>query len=335
MKKTCLLLAALLSMSGSGCGQIAGVGNRITYTPVPIPTASPAPGTYSSTQTVTLTGTPFVDHVCYTTDGSIPTATNLYTTSVTCTGTSSTPSGGIAVSSTTTINAINFPGYDTVTTHLPRYGYGPSPELVATYIITAGYGYADYFPYSAGDLVSVSSGNWSYQTSGSSEFSVTTGSPNTVALHMGGSCSSGFCFARWTGAGGTAPANQSASVTYTGISSDAIGPAVRVDTGGATTGYAAVCTDAVSGVPHCWIDKVVSGTVTTLTSTSGSAIPATSTVKLTASGTSSTALTLYVNGSSYQTYTDSSSPITSGTGGIGGAGNNGNVHISNATGTTP
>jgi glucosylceramidase len=62
----------------------------------PTPTFSPAPGTYTSAQTVTLSDTTTGASIYYTTNGSTPTtASTLYS-----------PSSPIAVSSTTTINAI-------------------------------------------------------------------------------------------------------------------------------------------------------------------------------------------------------------------------------------
>lgn len=191
-------------------------------------------------------------------------------------------------------------------------------------------GFSDSFPYANGDLTSVSGGNWTNAASVSTELYV---SSNIVAPSTSSNCASAYCFVVWTGGGGPAPANQSTQVTFTGISADLLGPAVRT-TISSQTGYAGLCTNGFGAVPTCAIEKLVNGTFTNLTG-QGATISATSTVKLTVSGTSSTLLTLYVNGSSYLTYTDSSSPITSGTWGLGDIGNNGDTHINQAIGTSP
>lgn len=186
-------------------------------------------------------------------------------------------------------------------------------------------GFSDSFPYSDGDLTSVSGRNWTNDSSASTQLYV---SSNIVAGSVSNNCTS-FCFVRWTGSGGPAPVSQSTQTTFTGMSSAYLGPAVRVSTSGAQTGYAALCS-----ADACELIKMVAGTETTLVGM-GSTISATSTVKLTASGTSPTALTVYVNGSTYETYSDSSSPLTSGDWGLGNGLTNADTHISNATGTSP
>jgi len=190
------------------------------------------------------------------------------------------------------------------------------------------FGFSDSFPYANGDLTSVSGGNWTNAAALSTELYV---SSNIVSSSTSSSCGT-YCFVVWTGGGGPAPANQSTQVTFTGISSDFLGPAVLTTTA-SQTGYAALCTTTY-GSAQCELVKMVSGTETTLVA-AGATISTTSTVKLTASVSTSTTLTIYVNGASYETYTDSSSPITSGTWGLGDAGTSGDTHISNATGTTP
>lgn len=333
MKKIGLILGLMfLMLPLSGCSQILGVGNRSTYVPLPTPFTSPTPGTYTSAQSVSFNTLGWL--LCYTTDGSVPTASGLYTSSASCTGTSSEYVSGFpfTVSTTTVVHGINFPN---------QYGhvYTQSAESTSNYVITAGYGWSDSFPYSTGNLTTVAGGNWTNDSTYATAFYVNANSPSIVSISNSSSCSGSaqMCLSRWTGSGGTAPANQSTSVTYAGISSNyGPGPAVRIDTGGANTGYGAICSDVVTGTPYCFIVKVVAGTVTYLTATEGAAVPSTATVKLTVTGTSSTVLTLYVNGSVYQTYTDTSSPITSGTGGIiGTRSDTGDVHITNATGTTP
>lgn len=309
-------MGILLLFPLNGCSQIIGVGNRKFYTTVATPTASPTPGTYTSTQTVTLSDATTGAVICYTINGTTPTTDG----NGTCTGSTLTYSTALTVSATTVIHAIG--------THT---AWVDSPQLTANYVISSSYGFSDSFPYSDGNLNSVSGGNWTNDSAGSIQLYV---SSHIVATSTSNNCPN-LCFTRWTGTGGTAPSSQSTQVTYTGMSSSELGPAVRVDTGGANTGYGAVCYfDITYSKDVCQIWKVVAGT-TTLLADPGTTVSTTSTVKLTASGTSPTTLTLYVNGTSYATYSDSSSPITSGTGGLANYLNNGNTHISNATGTTP
>lgn len=199
-----------------------------------------------------------------------------------------------------------------------RVPYPPSGAL----------GFNDSFPYPNGNLNTVSGGNWTNDNSATVQLYV---SSNIVSGSTSNNCPT-YCFVRWTGGGGPAPANQSTQVTFTGISSALLGPAVRVDTTGASTGYAALCYD--NGTIQCSLGKLVNGTLTSLAAP-GTAISPTSTVKLTVSGTSPAVLTVYVNGTVYTSYSDSSSPITSGDWGLGNYLTNGDTHISNATGTTP
>jgi glucosylceramidase len=90
-KFLCAIILASLCLAGCG----GGGSNTTTVTPTAAtPTFSPAPGTYTSGQTVTLTDATSGAAIYYTTDGSTPTtASKLYSSS-------------IAVSATTTIEAL-------------------------------------------------------------------------------------------------------------------------------------------------------------------------------------------------------------------------------------
>lgn len=320
MRKIGLILSIfLLSLPLNGCGQIIGVGSRKWYTQVAQPTASPVGGTYSSTQTVSLGEATTHAVVCYTIDGTTPTTNG----NGSCTGSTLTYSLPITVSSSTTIHAIGTLG-----------GWMDSTELTAAYVISSTYGFTDNFPYSDGNLNSVSGGNWTNDSTASILLYV---SSHIVAGSNSSNCGGGLgdnCFTRWTGSGGPAPANQSTQITYTGISSASLGPAVRVDTSGAKTGYGVLCYFNPSySADTCQLFKVVSGTGTLLEDP-GTTVSGTATVKLTASGTNPTVLTVTVNGSTYTTYTDSSSPITTGTWGIDSFSGS-DTHIDQAVGTAP
>jgi len=195
--------------------------------------------------------------------------------------------------------------------------YAASPQMStfaqASYSgsINPYYGFTENFPWGDGDLTSRSAGIWQTNNWVRAELYVTS---HIVATSTGSTCPN-YCFVRWNGPGGWPPANQSTQVTFIGIGTSFLGPAVRVDILGTQTGYAALCSTTY-GSPACEIVKVVDGTYSALTS-AGSTITTNSLVKLTVTGTNSTVLTVYVNGSSYLTYTDTSSPITSGTWGLG------------------
>jgi hypothetical protein len=168
--------------------------------------------------------------------------------------------------------------------------------------------FSDSFSYSNGDLVVVSGGNWTYTTG--AKFLVT--SPFVIPNQ-----DTAYAFARWSGTG-TPTTNQYSTVHYSALSVAILGPAVRVPTSGSNTGYSAACT--ASG---CFIVKLINGTITSLTST-GAPIAIGDTIELDATGTTPTVLTIKLTHSgitsAYQTATDSSSPLTTGTWGIGGRG---------------
>jgi hypothetical protein len=88
---------------------------------VAVPSASPAAGTYSSPQTVALSDATSGAVICYTTDGSTPTAT----TPGTCTH-GTTYSGSIPVTTSATIKALG-----------TLSGYTNSGQLTSAYIIAA------------------------------------------------------------------------------------------------------------------------------------------------------------------------------------------------------
>jgi hypothetical protein len=169
--------------------------------------------------------------------------------------------------------------------------------------------FSDSFAYSStGDLVTISGGNWTY-TAGAKFLNYVSPyiEPNET--------SGGWAYAYWSGAG-TPNANQYATVRYAGLALGVFGPAVRVSTAGPDTGYGAACKSA-----GCQIVKMVNGVQTDLTTT-GISIAVGDTIELDAAGTTPTVLTIkLIHGgvtSTYQTVTDSSSPLTTGTWGIGG-----------------
>lgn len=95
-------IKALGTLSGDTNSSVA----TFAYTITPIvatPTASPVAGTYTSTQSVTLSDSTGGASICYTTDGSTPTAPVAGTCSG---GTTLTYSSAITVATTTTIKAI-------------------------------------------------------------------------------------------------------------------------------------------------------------------------------------------------------------------------------------
>lgn len=181
--------------------------------------------------------------------------------------------------------------------------------------------FTDSFSYSHGDLVTVSGGNWAYTTGAT--FLVTSPylEPNQGIK---------FAFARWSGTG-TPNTNQYATAHYFALGAGVFAPAVRVSTSGPNTGYAAACTSA-----GCFIVKIVAGAQTNLTST-GPSIATGDTIEIDATGTASTVLTIKRTHSgtttTYQTVTDSSSPITTGAWGVGGYGPAGSgTFVDNVTG---
>jgi hypothetical protein len=178
--------------------------------------------------------------------------------------------------------------------------------------------FTNSFPYATGggDLVTQSGGDW-VAAYGTSAFFL-----NANAIYN----NSYPAIVSWGGAGGTATTNQGTKITFSVVAGSETGPAVRVASGNA---YFADC---YSG--GCKIVKIVGGTQTGLTSF-GAALSTGAVVELDATGTSSTVLTLYVNGTSYATYTDTSSPLTTGTWGITsvyGGSSPGNTGVTNATG---
>lgn len=90
---------------------------------VATPTASPGAGTYTSAQSVTLSDATNGATICYTLNGSTPTAS----TAGTCDASSLTYSSAITISTTTTLNAIG------TKAHAANSGI-----LTAVYTINAG-----------------------------------------------------------------------------------------------------------------------------------------------------------------------------------------------------
>jgi len=119
----------------------------------------------------------------------------------------------------------------------------------------------------------------------------------------------------------TYTATQSAQITclnWTWGPNDECGPAVRVSGSGTTpSGYFGVWNDNGDNTGHWVIGKIVSGGSPTLLVNTGATLAANpGAILLTASGTSSTVLTLYAAGVQVATYTDSSSPLTTGSAGL-------------------
>jgi hypothetical protein len=161
--------------------------------------------------------------------------------------------------------------------------------------------FTDSFPYAGGDLVANAGGNWTY-TLGTSVFYVD--SPNASIYNL----NAGTGIAEWTGTGyGTASANQYTTGTYLYVGAAETGIAVRVS---GSSAYFADCKDL-----GCKIVKIVSGTPTELT-TYGSTLSNGAVVEFDVTGTAPAVLTVYVNGASYSSYTDSSSPLTTGSWGV-------------------
>jgi hypothetical protein len=188
--------------------------------------------------------------------------------------------------------------------------------------ISAGSTYTDSFPYSAGDLVAVSGGNWTYPSGSSTVFSVV--SSGSVKTYQ----STGWMLAHWSGAGSFTP-SQYSTTTLSTVGDGYLGPAVLVS-GSATTGYMVEC-DPGTGI---FIDKIVAGSKTTIATETATLPVSGGVVELEVVVTSSAALTVKYNGIviSALTYTDSSSPILTGTPGIGGYNSVSPQYISAAAG---
>ncbi len=139
---------------------------------VATPTASPAAGTYSSAQTITLSDSSSGAVICYTTDGSTPTAT----TPGTCThGTKY--SAAFNVSSTTTVNAI-----------ATLSGDNNSALLTSVYTISSSVATPTASP-GAGNFTSAQTVTLSDSTSGAAICYTTDGSTPTATTP--GTCSHG------------------------------------------------------------------------------------------------------------------------------------------------
>ncbi len=115
------------------------------------------------------------------------------------------------------------------------------------------------------------------------------------------------------GSAGTFGADQSAEATVSGMSGGAnyCGVGVRM---GASTGYVFI-TDGVSGITDTEIGKYVGGVYSALTGVTTTVADG-DVIKISVSGTSTAVLTAYKNGVVVGTYSDSSSPHTSGQPGL-------------------
>ena len=160
--------------------------------------------------------------------------------------------------------------------------------------------------YSNGDLTTVSGGKW---TAGSGNFDV-------LSHQVQSNYTSTFTnLARWTGAGSFND-NQYSRLTIIAFSGSwqSMGPAVRVNSG-LSTGYVTYWT----GTNTVGLGKLVSGSWTTLNDTCGTVV-VNDVIELDVTGSSTSVLTVKKNGATLCTYSDSSSPITTGTPGLFGNG---------------
>ena len=295
MKRLFVLFACLLAVPAQG--QILSIIMGGTNQPAATPTFSPAAGAVTNPTTVTAS-TSTSDGCTIYFDTSNPPVTAQTTYSVTTGVTLYAQARGCAHHRDSLVGS-------------------------ATYTISSGT-FTDNFPYSAGDLVAVSGGNWTYPSGSSSVYSVVTS--GEIKPNQG----TGHYLTYWSGAGsGTFTATQHASITVgsTALSPGYAGPAVLVSSS-ATTGYFAQC---YSG--GCRLEKIVAGSNTVETSFAGT-LAAGDVIKLGAVVTSCTSvvLTWYQNGTSIGTWTDSSSPICTGNPGMYGFNSGGSSYIVSISG---
>jgi hypothetical protein len=250
--------------------------------PAPAPTFSPAAGPYISAQSVTISDTAPAAAIYYTTNGTTPTTSStLYT-------------GAITVSASETLEAI-----------ATAPGYLQSPVGSATYTIgTSLFGCpsgsgscVDYFTGTSGTLLPAYNSRW-----------VLAGGVNSIST-------TGVNSAQIS-------ASNSAVYYYNGSVSDTA--QISLAPSSTTIGYAKLaCVRVSSGIPgYCaGFSAVSSGNYTACyvmknfrylgTASCGTiAATATHTLTLVASGTSTITLSIYVDGVSKGTVTDSSSPYT-------------------------
>lgn len=197
-----------------------------------------------------------------------------------------------------------------------KAGFGGGAVSVCTNV------FSDSFPYGNGNLQTVSTGNWS--TTDTPAF----GPLIVFSSHVQSNQNSGDALTLWSGAG-SFTTNQCSSITFSSVGTDFIGPTVRSTSGGSSftdTFYSIGCNNA-----GCSIGKVVAGVPTSLTSSTGTISPG-DVIQLSAVGTSPVLLTMKQNGTILQTYSDSSSPITTGVPGLNNFGAAEDSAISNATG---
>ncbi len=109
------------------------------------------------------------------------------------------------------------------------------------------------------------------------------------------------------------PANQKAAITTATLGADDYsGPVVRWD--GSSNGYRVIAGGAHDA--NLYIQKETAGTAVTIGATVGYTFSANDKIELDVSGTSTTTLTVFINGVMTTTRTDSTMPFTSGNPGI-------------------
>ncbi len=159
MKSQYLLIgAAFLTLVGCGGG---GGGTTTTPPTEPVlaaPLFSPAPGTFTSAQTVTITDGGPGATIYYTTDGTTPTSS------------SKTYTAPIAISATTTLNAI-----------AEESGYNSSTVATATYTITLPTAATPQFTPAPGTFTSAQSVSITDTTAGVTVYYTTDGSTPTTS----------------------------------------------------------------------------------------------------------------------------------------------------------
>jgi hypothetical protein len=166
---------ALATLSGDTNSSVSSAAYTISIPVVATPTFSPAGGSYSSNQTVAITSSTSGATICYTTNGTTPSAS----TAGTCSnGTALTNGGSVTVSATQTLEAIGTLSGDT-----------NSSVAVAAYIITIPVAGTPAFSPAAGSYTGTQTVRIASPTSGATICYTTNGSAPSATT--AGTCSNG------------------------------------------------------------------------------------------------------------------------------------------------